>query len=53
MSPAVDLALLYWLRNLKADEAYNAMVEPQTTSSILGVLEKWSIIPAAYMLVEG
>ena len=53
VSPASDLAILTWLWNLKADEAIIPMVEPQMISSILGALEKWSIIPATYMLVDG
>ena len=53
VSPAFDLALWYWLRNLEADEAKIPSVEHQTKSSILGALEKWSIIPATYILAEG
>jgi hypothetical protein len=53
MFPAVDVALLNWLRVLKADQAAIPTVEPQTISSILGASEKWSIIPARYILVEG
>ena len=53
VSPASDLAILYWLRNPKVDKATIPMVEPHMMSSILGALEKWSIIPATYILVEG
>ena len=48
-----DLTLLSWLRALKAEETRIAIVEPQTISSILGASEKWSMIPATYILVGG
>jgi len=53
MSPAFDLALLSWPRALKAEETRIAIVEPQTINSILGASEKWSMIPATYILVGG
>ena len=49
--PAFELALLSWLRAPKAEETKIAIVEPQTINSILGASEKWSIIPATYILV--
>ena len=52
-SPAFDLALLSWWRTPMAAEAWIATVEPQTISSILEALEKWSIIPATYISREG
>ena len=53
MFPAFDLVFLTWLRVRRTDEVRTPTVEPQTISSILGALEKWSIIPATYILVEG
>ena len=52
MSPAFDRALASWLRARVVEEAKIATFEPQTISSILGASDRWSIIPAKYMLVE-
>ena len=52
MFPAFDRALASWLRTRKEDTEKIPMVEPQTISSILGASERWSIIPAKYILVE-
>ena len=49
-SPAVNLAFLDWLRSLEADMVRIPTVEPQMISSILGASEKWSVIPATYMI---
>ena len=53
MSPALDFALLSWSRRLDEEKTNFPTVKPQTISSILGALEKWSIIPAMYILVGG
>jgi len=53
MSPAFDLAFLNWLRARKAGGTAIPKVELQTISSIFGASEKWSIIPATNILVEG
>ena len=44
--PAVDLALLTWLRSPRTAGMLVATIELQTMSSTLGASERWSIIPA-------
>ena len=52
MAPAFLLALLTWRLTRKMAVAMIPAVEPHTINSILGASEKWSIIPATYILVE-
>ena len=51
MAPAFLLPILYWRLSRKKAVARTPAVEPQTINSILGASEKWSIIPATYILV--